>query len=176
MSPSHKSDPTAPAKSGVTTRSPSTEDGVRLWEIARDTEVLDLNSTYAYTLLCRDFADSSIVAERYGAVAGFVTGYRRPDRPDTLFVWQVAVDAAHRGHGIASRMLIDLLDHLAVAGVSRLETTITASNTASRELFGSVAKKRRSTLTVRDLFASHHISPTQSDPHEPEQLYTIDPA
>lgn len=176
MSPSHKSDPTSPAKTGVTTRRPSIDDGIRLWEIARNTEVLDLNSTYAYTLLCRDFADSSIVAEHDGAIAGFVTGYRRPDRPDTLFVWQVAVDAAHRGHGIASRMLIDLLEHLAVRGVSRLETTITASNTASQELFGSVAKKRRSTLTVRDLFASHHISPTESDPHEPEQLYIIDPA
>jgi diaminobutyrate acetyltransferase len=176
MSPSHKSDPTTAAEAGVSTRRPSIDDGIRLWEIARDTEVLDLNSTYAYTLLCRDFAASSIVAERDGAVAGFVTGYRRPDRPDTLFVWQVAVDAAHRGHGIASRMLIDLLDHLAVEGVARLETTITASNTASQELFGSVAKKRRSTLTVRDLFASHHISPIESDPHEPEQLYIIDPA
>ncbi len=176
MSPSQKSDPTTTVNTGVSTRRPSIEDGIRLWEIARDTEVLDLNSTYAYTLLCRDFADSSIVAERDGAVAGFVTGYRRPDRPDTLFVWQVAVDAAHRGHGIASRMLIDLLDHLAVQGVSRLETTITASNTASQELFGSVAKKRGSTLAVRDLFASHHISPTESDPHEPEQLYVIDPA
>ena len=31
-------------------------------------------------------------------------------------------------------------------------------------------------VTVRDLFASHHISPTESDPHEPEQLYIIDPA
>ena len=159
----------------MSTRHPSIDDGVRLWEIARDTEVLDLNSTYAYTLLCRDFAATSIVAQRDGAVAGFVTGYRRPDRTDTLFVWQVAVDAAHRGHGIASRMLIDLLDNLAAAGVTRLETTITASNTASQELFGSVAKRRGSTLTVQDLFASHHISPTESAPHEPEQLYVIDP-
>ncbi|KXP09915.1 2,4-diaminobutyric acid acetyltransferase [Tsukamurella pulmonis] len=176
MSPSHKSDPTTTAEAGVSTRRPSIDDGIRLWEIARDTEVLDLNSTYAYTLLCRDFAASSIVAERDGAVAGFVTGYRRPDRPDTLFVWQVAVDAAHRGHGIASRMLIDLLDRLAVEGVTRLETTITADNTASQQLFGAVAKKRGSTLAVSDLFASHHISPTDSEPHDPEQLYTIDPA
>lgn len=176
MSPSPQSDSSTAAKAGVTTRRPSTEDGIRLWEIARDTEVLDLNSTYAYTLWCRDFAGSSIVAEHDGEIAGFVTGYRRPDRPDTLFVWQVAVDAAHRGHGIASTLLIDLLDRLAVEGVSRLETTITASNTASQELFGSVARKRRSTLTVQDLFESHHISPDESDPHEPEQLYVIDPA
>ncbi|WP_019203585.1 diaminobutyrate acetyltransferase [Tsukamurella sp. 1534] len=176
MSQSHQSNPATPAPTEVTTRLPSVEDGIRLWEIARDTEVLDLNSTYAYTLWCRDFAATTIVAERDGAVAGFVTGYRRPERPDTLFVWQVAVDAAHRGHGIASRMLIDLLDRLAVEGVNRLETTITASNTASQELFGSVAKRRGSTLVVHDLFASHHISPTESDPHEPEQLYVIDPA
>ncbi|GAB3136132.1 diaminobutyrate acetyltransferase [Tsukamurella serpentis] len=176
MSPSPKSDPITTADAVVTTRRPSIEDGVRLWEIARDTQVLDVNSTYAYTLLCRDFAATSIVAERDGRIGGFVTGYRRPDRPDTLFVWQVAVDAAHRGHGIASRMLIDLLDRLAPDGVSRLETTITASNTASQELFGSVAKKRGSTLVVSDLFSSQNISPTDSEPHEPEQLYTIDPA
>lgn len=175
MSLSEKSDSTTPAKTGVNTRRPSIEDGIRLWEIARDTEVLDLNSTYAYTLFCRDFAGTSIVAEHDGEVAGFVTGYRRPDRPDTIFVWQVAVDAAHRGHGIAATLLLDLLDRLAPHGVTRLETTITASNVASQRLFGSVARTRGSTLAVEDLFASHHISPNASDQHEPEQLYVIDP-
>lgn len=162
------------AEQAVSFRRPVVEDGIRLWEIARDTDVLDLNSTYAYTLWCRDFAESSIVAVRGGEVAGFVTGYLRPARPDTLFVWQVAVDEAHRGHGIAGRMLSELLDHVAAAGAERLETTITASNTASIQLFTSVARRREFTLTVQDLFDSHHISPKpDSDPHEPEQLYII---
>ena len=34
--------------------------------------------------------------------AGFITGYRRPEEPNTLLVWQVAVDSAARGHATHS--------------------------------------------------------------------------
>src|SRR6187397_2567124 len=73
-------------------RSPAVEDGARLWQIAADSRVLDVNSSYSYVLWCRDFSATSIVAEDAGRVVGFVTGYIRQDAPDTLFVWQVAVD------------------------------------------------------------------------------------
>lgn len=63
-----------------------------MWRIARDSQVLDLNASYAYVLWCRDFAGTSVVATVNGEVVGFVTGYRRPKQPATLMVWQVAVD------------------------------------------------------------------------------------
>src|SRR4051812_21947835 len=77
---------------------PRVEDGAAIWRIARDSEVLDLNSSYSYLLWCRDFAATSVVARGSdGEPVAFVTGYVRPDRPEALVVWQVAVDHAHRG-------------------------------------------------------------------------------
>ena len=79
-------------------------------KLVADSGVLDLNSTYAYVLLCTDFADSSIVAERDGRVCGFIGGYHPPQRPDVLFVWQVVVAASERGTGLGGAML-DALVH-----------------------------------------------------------------
>ena len=74
---------------------PGVEDGAAIWRIARDSRTLDLNSSYSYLLWCRDFAGTSVVArDAGGEPVGFVTGYFRPERPHTLVVWQVAVDAS----------------------------------------------------------------------------------
>ncbi len=63
-------------------RSPQISDGKRLWQIARDSEVLDVNSGYAYVLWCRDFAETSVVAtDETDRPVGFITGYRRQDSP-----------------------------------------------------------------------------------------------
>lgn len=156
-------------RGAITCRRPTVEDGSRIWEIARDSRVLDLNSSYAYVLWCRDFHDTSVVAELDGHVAGFVTGYVRPEDPSTLFVWQVAVDASARGHGIAALMLHELLDHLAHQGISRLETTISPDNTASVALFTAVARDRYTTITKRELFTPSHFP----DTHESEELYIV---
>src|SRR5699024_7038668 len=86
-------------------RAPGIADGKHMWRLARDSQVLDLNTSYAYLLWARDFARTSVLATLDGAPAGFITGYMRPDAPDTLMIWQVAVDEASRGHGLAGRML-----------------------------------------------------------------------
>src|SRR5437879_5926964 len=41
---------------------PTVEDGAAIWRIARDSQTLDLNSSYSYLLWCRDFARTSVVA------------------------------------------------------------------------------------------------------------------
>ncbi|RBL85135.1 diaminobutyrate acetyltransferase, partial [Streptomyces cavourensis] len=57
---------------------PRVEDGAAIWRIARDSEVLDLNSSYSYLLWCRDFAATSAVARgEDGEPIAFVTGYIR---------------------------------------------------------------------------------------------------
>ncbi len=147
MTPVQKSAIPTTAPDAVLFRSPEITDGVRLWEIARNTEVLDLNSSYAYLLWCRDFSRSSVVAVVDERVAGFVSGFIRPESPATLFVWQVAVDADQRGKGIAGRMLSALLDRLAPEGITHLETTISPDNEASIALFTALARReiRRST-------------------------------
>ena len=147
---------------------PSVSDGSRMWEIARDSGELDLNSSYAYVLWCRDFCGTSIVASVDGRVCGFVTGYIRPQRPDTLVVWQVAVDAEQRGMRIAGRLLDGLLDRLA-PGVIRMETTISPGNEASIALFTGTAGRRGLEITSEPLFAPADFP----DSHEPEDLYIL---
>jgi diaminobutyrate acetyltransferase len=154
---------------GLEFRCPDVVDGVRMWEIARDSQVLDLNSSYAYVLWCRDFAATSVVAVDTGRVVGFVSGYVRPQRADTLFIWQVAVDAGERGRGVAGRMLDRLLDRLRPDGVMRLETTISPDNTASQALFTALARRRHTDITKHHLFAPEHFP----DSHEAEELYLI---
>ncbi|MGU3294242.1 diaminobutyrate acetyltransferase [Williamsia sp. M5A3_1d] len=155
----------------VSFREPDVSDGVRLWEIARDSEVLDLNSSYAYVLWCQDYARTSIVAEVDGSVVGFVTGYVRPQAPDTVMVWQVAVDADQRGLGLAGRMLTALMDRVETDSITRMQTTISPDNEASQKLFTSFAERRGMTITRRDYFAPEDFP----DSHEPEDLYTIAP-
>src|SRR5487761_1174650 len=89
----------------VSVERPRSGDGGDLWRLARDPGELDLNSPYCYLLWCRDFSETSVVARAGRTVAGFVTGYVRPDVLGTLFVWQVAVGRAYRGQRIGRRML-----------------------------------------------------------------------
>jgi L-2,4-diaminobutyric acid acetyltransferase len=109
--------------------------------VVRRSGTLDVNSPYAYLLLTSHFADTSVVAERAGDVVGFVAAYRPPSRPQSLFVWQVAVDAAARGHGLGTRLLDGALATEAAAECRYLEATVTPSNVSSWALFRGVARR-----------------------------------
>ncbi|MCW2336132.1 L-2,4-diaminobutyric acid acetyltransferase [Sphingobium sp. B2D3A] len=72
---------------------------------------------------------------------GWVSGYRVPQSPETLFVWQVAIAAAMRGHGLAGRMIEALLARPQQHGVTHITTTITQDNRASWALFEGLARR-----------------------------------
>ncbi len=152
-------------------RTPTVTDGPALWQMAKDSATLDVNSRYAYLLWCRDFATTSVIAQVSGHPAGFITGYRRPDEPAALMVWQVAVNAAHRGTGVGGRMLDHLTERLLPDGVTHLETSITSDNAASQRLFTAFARRweaviERSELFSADLFPDGHLA---------EELFRIGP-
>jgi L-2,4-diaminobutyric acid acetyltransferase len=153
---------------------PTVADGAALWRIARDSKTLDLNSSYSYLLWCRDFAATSAVArDGRGEPVGFLTGYVRPDRPSTLLVWQVAVDEAYRGHGLAASLLDGVVARTtAEHGVTTVETTITPGNTASERLFTSFAERHGARLEREVLFGADLFP---DGPHDPEVLYRIGP-
>ncbi len=159
------------AGSEVMIDAPSTSDGSEMWRIARDSSRLDLNSSYAYLLWCRDFAGTSAVARADGDVVGFVTGYLRPQAPDTLVIWQIAVHAAYRGWGIATALLHDVMRRASGAGVTYLESTITSDNKASLGLFGALAARAGVTLQRSQLFHSAQFP----DEHGTEELFRIGP-
>ncbi|SDD25501.1 diaminobutyrate acetyltransferase [Actinokineospora iranica] len=150
---------------------PSTVDGSELWRVARDSRTLDLNSSYAYLLWCRDFAATSAVARVEGRVVGFVIGFVRPTDPETVVVWQIAVDGDQRGRGIAGRLLDNLVSRLADQGVRHLETTIAPGNTASIGLFQALTRRWGTSLRQAKLFDAAHFP----DDHESEDLYRIGP-
>lgn len=156
---------------GVVITPPRISDGPRLWELARDSKVLDVNSSYAYLLWCKEFAATSAVARVDEVVVGFVTGFLRPEASDTVMVWQVAVGESHRGYSLGSRMLHDIVDRLAPRGVRWLHTTISPDNEASIRLFSALARDRETGIERRALFSADDFP----GGHEPEDLYVIGP-
>lgn len=164
----------------LTIETPSTSDGAAVWRIARDSGWLDLNSSYAYLMWCHDFADSSVVAtvrdstatgDKTREVVGFVLGYVKPRSPDTVVVWQVAVDDSQRGKGLAGTLLDALLHRLDGQGVHYLEASVTPGNVASAGLFSSLARRWDAELTRTMLFDSAQFP----DEHESEELFRIGP-
>ena len=150
---------------------PSAGDGSALWRIARDSGKLDLNSSYAYLLWCRDFADTSAVARVDGEVVGFVIGFLRPADPETVVVWQIAVDASQRGKGLAGKLLDHVVERLADRGVRYLETTITPDNAASIALFDALARRWGAARRATALFPADAFP----DDHDREDLHRIGP-
>ncbi len=164
--------PASPGPTPPAIRPARVNDGPAIWRLVRDSGTLDRNSLYAYLLLCRQFADTCLVADAGGAVAGFVVAFRPPREPQAIFVWQIGVAAAARGRGLASELLERLLQQPGCRGVSRLEATVTPSNEASRALFRSFARRRGARLTVAPGFGPELFAGTG---HEAEELYRIGP-
>ncbi|HIV56864.1 MAG TPA: diaminobutyrate acetyltransferase [Candidatus Stackebrandtia faecavium] len=150
---------------------PSIDDGTDLWQLVIDSKTLDVNSRYSYLLWCRDFAATSIVARTPEGIGGFITGYRRPDADNTLFVWQVATATHMRRQGLARRMLDHLFARQAPLGVDHVEATVTPDNLPSAGLFESFAKANNATLTRDELFTEEMLGKG----HEPEVRFRIGP-
>ncbi|MBL6706754.1 MAG: diaminobutyrate acetyltransferase [Planctomycetaceae bacterium] len=162
-------------KQGFTLRRPSLDDAAWIWRLVRETGVLDENSSYAYLLLCRDFAETCLVAERDSQLVGFVTAYRPPSRTDVLFVWQIGVSSMARRQGLGLLMLTELVSRCRCEGgygVSFVEATVTRSNQASQRLFASLAKRLQARLVHGEGFRQTHF---RFGHHEAEPLIQIGP-
>ncbi len=138
-------------------RQPRATDGPAVTALIAACAPLDPNSAYCNLLQCSDFAGTCVVAERGGQLVGWVSAYRPPSDPDTIFVWQVAVAAAARGGGLGGRMLDALIALPDAQGATRMTTTITSGNPASWALFGSFARRHGAQLekTLRFDCAAH---------------------
>lgn len=138
---------------------PEVRDAARMWELARDSGTLDLNSPYFYIVFSDLFSDTSAVARSGDDVAGFICGFRPPKAPDTLFVWQITVGQSYRRQNIAQNMLRTLMSRLSDDGVCYLEATVTASNVPSQRMFRS--------------FADAHGAPCEEMPLYGEELFPV---
>ncbi|WP_235992294.1 diaminobutyrate acetyltransferase [Cellvibrio polysaccharolyticus] len=135
----------------VSLRKPVSDDGLSLHRLVAASPPLDPNSLYCNLLQCTHFADTAIAAEAAGHLVGFISGYRLPDSPEVLFVWQVVVDANCRGQGLAGRMLSQLVTQQ--SSLRFIETTINPGNQPSWRLFEALAADLGAPLETRTLFA-----------------------
>ncbi|MDH5785773.1 MAG: diaminobutyrate acetyltransferase [Chromatiales bacterium] len=152
-------------------RPPRASDGYEIHQLIASSPPLDLNSLYSYYLLSDHFGDSCVVAESQGRVVGFLSAYRIPQRPKTLFVWQVVVNRALRGQRIAWHMLEELLDRYPLHEVDRVEATVNPSNAASRALFERLAIVRGTTIEEESFLDASAFGPAGN--HESEILLRI---
>jgi L-2,4-diaminobutyric acid acetyltransferase len=142
--------------------------------LAAATNVLDVNSTYAYLLCATDFADTAIVAEEGGELRGFITGYHPPARPEVLFVWQVAVAPHAQGGGLATAMLDALVSRVRQGRHGHpltVETTVAPGNQPSRALFGAFARRHGVPITSLPHFDADLLGAD----HDDEPMLRIGP-
>jgi L-2,4-diaminobutyric acid acetyltransferase len=157
---------------GVILRKPIAEDGTSVHQLITRIPELDSNSCYCNLLQCTHFSDTSIIAERDAETLGFISGYIKPQSPETLFIWQVAVSSSARGNGLGGKMLQNLLERKENASITHIETTITESNDASWALFNSLAGRYCAPIERSVIFdrATHF-----NDEHDSELLARIGP-
>lgn len=156
----------------LTLRPPLSEDGAAVFGLIQSCPPLDTNSMYCNLLQCHHFAQTSVLAESQGEIAGFVSGYRIPNTPSTLFIWQVAVGEQARGQGLAAAMIQHLLSRIGNEGITHIETTITETNGASWALFEGLARRMDVALDRSVLFDHQkHFSGS----HDSEILVSIGP-
>ncbi|NYT79457.1 diaminobutyrate acetyltransferase [Alcaligenaceae bacterium] len=172
LSPSDHTEGSDDTESDLWLRAPTKFDAAGIHTLISECPPLDLNSLYTYLLLSEHFCATSVVAGSADKLLGFISGYRRPEAADTLFVWQVAVHADARGRGLGQRMLRYLLDRPTLEGVRYIETTVGPENQASRGMFASLARRlnapvHESPLFDRSLFGEHG--------HDDEPLLRIGP-
>ncbi|MGB3287945.1 MAG: diaminobutyrate acetyltransferase [Burkholderiaceae bacterium] len=157
-------------------RAPRKTDAAAIHRLISECPPLDLNSVYTYLLLCEHFPQTCIVAGS-GAPDGytldaFISAYLPPERPKTLFVWQVAVHERARGHGLARQLLRELLRRPGLDAIQYIETTVGPDNAASRGMFTGLARQlhaqvREESCFPPELFGAHS--------HEDEPLLRIGP-
>jgi L-2,4-diaminobutyric acid acetyltransferase len=157
---------------GFCFRAPRKEDGPQVWRLIKEAGTLDLNSPYSYLMLCDVFSDTCVIAEEEDTIVGFVSAFLLPDSPDTVFIWQVAVDSSQRGKGLGKKLLREVLNRDACAGVRYLEATVSPSNRPSQSLFRSLARDYNTACRTRERY-SEALFPGNG--HESEWTFRIGP-
>jgi L-2,4-diaminobutyric acid acetyltransferase len=153
-------------------RAPVANDGPVIHALVERCEPLDINSRYCYIILCEHFSSTCVVVEQDDDVVAVITAYIPPDRSDTLFVWQVAVDVRLRGQGLAKKMLNHLLQRNHLKHIQYVEATVNPSNDASRSIFKSLAKVSQCAIDEALIFPAQMFGQGN---HEQENLIRVGP-
>jgi len=153
-------------------RQPNAGDGPAMYALVERCKPLDVNSRYCYLILCEHFSSTCVLAEIDGEVVGMLTAYVLPERRNTLFVWQVAVDERMRGQGLARKLFAHLLRRRNLKNINTIEATVNPSNDASRALFHALARECGCGVVESPLFDASLFG---EEGHEAENLIRVGP-
>ncbi|HKK12625.1 MAG TPA: diaminobutyrate acetyltransferase [Flavobacteriaceae bacterium] len=154
----------------TTIRKPQINDGKDIWKLVKRIGNLDLNSEYCYFMTADLFSDHcAIVADEDSQeLLGFALCIVKPEKKDTLFVWQIGVDQRAQGNGLAKKMInfiVDNQDHK----LSYIQATVTDDNKSSRALFSSIARFYKADITKEIYIDAANFNHS----HHSEYLYNI---
>jgi L-2,4-diaminobutyric acid acetyltransferase len=152
-------------------KEPSLSDVSTVFELVKNSGALEVNTEYSYLLIAKHFSQTSAICTENGDVVGYMSGYRLPENPAVLFVWQIAVDSNYRGRGIAKRLILDVLNRPQNREVSYVQATVADSNNASAALFKSLATQLECDFSSAEYFKAEHFS----ECHEAEPLLSVGP-
>ena len=162
---------TSASAGAVHCRAPRDADGAALARLAAACPPLEPNSGYAYVLMATRFAVTSAVAEDGRDLAGFCGAFRTAERPECLFVWQIAVAPGYRGRGVSRALVQDVLARPANRDVRYIEATVGEDNEASAAFLRSLAQGLGAPCVTGAGYPAH-LFPSA---HETEVLFCIGP-
>ena len=143
-----------------------------MYRLVQAAGTLEANSSYTYLVFARHFRSACIMAWHGDEPVGFVMGYRIPEQPDSLFVWQVGVSKLAQGQGLGLRLLQALVEQPANSDVRYLCASVTPDNIPSRKLFSAFAREAGAEVEIDESFMPAEHYP---DGHQPEGLFRIGP-
>ncbi|QKF78200.1 diaminobutyrate acetyltransferase [Arcobacter defluvii] len=157
---------------GIIFSKPCIENSKDIFNLIKRCDTLDLNSEYLYLLQCSHFKKTCGIAILENEVIGFVSGYFIPDKNDTLFIWQVAVDEKFRGQNIAIKIIIDIYNRNNINNkIKYILSTVSPSNNSSKRVFEKLADNFNTKIENKTLFSLNDFL----DSHEEEIQYLIGP-
>jgi L-2,4-diaminobutyric acid acetyltransferase len=159
------------SKIDILIRCPKKNDASKIYNLVKNSKVLDLNSEYLYLLQSTHFIDTCSVAICNEEVIGFVSGYRLPNNPNTLFIWQVTVDERFRGNNLAKRLLMNIIKRKENLDLQYINTTVSPSNNSSIRVFEKLATELKTKIISKSFFEKEDFI----NAHEEETLYEIGP-
>jgi L-2,4-diaminobutyric acid acetyltransferase len=154
----------------IVIRKPEKRDANQIFDLVKNSKVLDLNSEYLYLLQATHFSSTCSVALYENQIIGFVSGYIIPDTVNDLFIWQVAVDEKFRGNDIARRLILNIINR-DFLDIKNIKTTVSPSNNSSLRVFNKVAEELKTKIQSSKFLEAKDFK----NSHEEEVLYTIGP-
>jgi L-2,4-diaminobutyric acid acetyltransferase len=148
-------------------RAPSAREGLAIHDLVAQCASLDANSLYCNVLQCTHFAETSAVAMRDSQLVAFASGYRVPNRPEVLFIWQIAVAEQARGQGLGKRLVRAVLERPACRDIRFVRATVTSENASSRAMFRGLARSLGARINEQKVFdSSEHFGGRHESEHE----------